>query len=70
MTKRNFMSVIALLLALITVVSCGPTTPVEIPDTTEALQITDTTTAAIFDPTVPEGVLLAGPEITSSCAVV
>lgn len=70
MTKRNFMSVIALLLALITVVSCGPTTPVEIPDTTEALQITDTTTEAIFNPTVPEGVLLAGPEITSSCAVV
>ena len=69
MTKRNFLSVIALLLALITVASCGPTTPIETPETT--LEITgDSTTAAIFDPSIPEGVLIAGPKINSTCAVV
>ena len=69
MTKRKLMSAIALLLAMITVVSCGPTTQFETPETT--LEITnDSTTAAIFDPSIPEGVLLAGPQISSSCAVV
>ena len=69
MTRRKFMSAIALLLAMLTVVSCGPTTPIETPETT--LEITnDSTTAAIFDPSIPEGVLLAGPQISSSCAVV
>ena len=69
MTKRNFLSVIALLLAMITVASCGPTTPIETPETT--LEITnDSTTAAIFDPSIPEGVLIAGPKISSTCAVV
>ena len=69
MTRRKFMSAIALLLAMLTVVSCGPTTTIETPETT--LEITnDSTTAAIFDPSIPEGVLLAGPQISSSCAVV
>ena len=69
MTRRKLMSAIALLLAMITVVSCGPTTTIETPETT--LEITnDSTTAAIFDPSIPEGVLLAGPKITSTCAVV
>ena len=69
MTRRKLMSAIALLLAMITVVSCGPTTTIETPETT--LEITnDSTTAAIFDPSIPEGILLAGPKITSTCAVV
>ena len=70
MTKKSLLSAIALLLALISVVSCGPTTPVEIPDTTAPIEISDTTTALSFDPTIPEGVLVAGPKITSTCAIV
>lgn len=69
MTKRKLMSTIALLLAMITVVSCGPTTQIETPETT--LEITnDITTEAIFDPSIPDGVLFAGPQITTTCAVV
>ena len=70
MTKRTLLSAIALLLALITVVSCGPATPVEIPDTTQSDTVADGTTAAVIDPSIPEGVLVAGPKITSSCAIV
>ena len=69
MNKNKIFSAIALLLALISVVSCGPTTPIEVPDTTIGVQ-SETTTEVVIDPSIPEGILIAGPEIASSCAIV
>ena len=69
MIKNKIFSAIALLLALISVVSCGPTTPIEVPDTTIGVQ-SETTTEVVIDPSIPEGILIAGPEIASSCAIV
>ncbi len=70
MIKKKIFSAIALLLALITVVSCGPTTPVEIPGSTSDIGAGDITSTVVFDPSIPEGILIAGPKITSSCAIV
>ena len=70
MIKKKILSALALLLALISVVSCGPTTPVEIPGDTDSTTLGEGTTEVVFDPSIPEGILLAGPEITSSCAIV
>jgi len=71
MIKKKIISAIALLLALISVVSCGPTTPVEIPGiTTEGNGSDALSSEIVFDPSIPEGILLAGPQITSSCAIV
>ena len=73
MIKKKIFSAIALLLALISVVSCGPTTPVEIPGSTSEIDsgsAGDGTTEVVFDPSIPEGILIAGPKITSSCAIV
>ena len=69
MIKKRLLSGLALILALITVVSCGPTIPVEVPDTT-VNSTDDVTTNAVFDPSIPEGILIAGPKVTSSCAIV
>ncbi len=71
MIKKKILSAISLLLALITVVSCGPTTPVEIPGNTDNSDTEgDITSTVVFDPSIPEGTLIAGPKITSSCAIV
>lgn len=71
MIKKKIISAIALILALISVVSCGPTTPVEIPGiTTEGNGSDALSSEIVFDPSIPEGILLAGPQITSSCAIV
>ena len=70
MIKKKIFSAISLLLALITVVSCGPTTQIEVPGSTDNLTITEGATEVVFDPTIPEGILVAGPEITTSCAIV
>ena len=70
MIKKKLFSAIALLLALISVVSCGPTTQVEIPSVTITPSGDESGGSAIFTPTIPEGILLAGPEVSSSCAVI
>ena len=70
MIKKKIISALALMLALLSVVSCGPTTPVEIPGDTETTAPGEGSTAVVFDPSIPEGILVAGPEITSSCAIV
>ncbi len=70
MIKKKIFSAIALLLALISVVSCGPTTPIEIPGDIETTTLDEISSTVIFDPTIPEGILLAGPQISSSCAIV
>ena len=73
MIKKKIFSAIALLLALISIVSCGPTTPVEIPGGTSEIDsgsAGDGTTEVVFDPSIPEGILIAGPKVTSSCAIV
>ena len=70
MIKKKLFSAIALLLALISVVSCGPTTAIEIPGITDAVSGDETGGSVIFTPTIPDGILIAGPEISSSCAVI
>ena len=70
MIKKKLFSAIALLLALISVVSCGPTTAIEIPGITDAVSGDESGGSVIFTPTIPDGILIAGPEISSSCAVI
>ena len=70
MIKKKLFSAIALLLALISVVSCGPTTAIEIPGITDAISGEESGGSVIFTPTIPDGILIAGPEISSSCAVI
>ncbi|MBO5968135.1 MAG: CehA/McbA family metallohydrolase [Clostridia bacterium] len=70
MIKKKLFSAIALLLALICVVSCGPTTAIEIPGITDAIPGEESGGSVIFTPTIPDGILIAGPEISSSCAVI
>jgi hypothetical protein len=70
MINKKLFSGVALLLALISIVSCGPTTQIEIPDVTITPSGDESGGSVIFTPTIPEGILIAGPEINSSCAVV
>ena len=70
MIKKKLLSAIALLLALISVASCGPTTAIDIPGITDSASAEGSGGSVIFTPTIPEGILIAGPEISSSCAVI
>jgi len=67
--RKRLFSLIALLLALMTVVSCGPTTPIESPESSTAAPPTTNIVPDAPEPVIPEGLLIAGPKITSSCAI-
>ena len=67
--KKRLISLISLLLAVMTVASCGSVPGLgEVETTVPALEVV-TTDAPIVN-VVPEGLLLAGPEVSATCAVV
>lgn len=82
MKKNKLISLIALLLAMLSVVSCNAPglAPIEsdvpsgtTPETNSgSITITDAfnTDAAVVEPTVPEGILLGGPTIEATCSIV
>ncbi len=64
--KKRLLSLTALILAIMTIASC--TTPLfEAPDTTNSNGVLP---PGVFNPVIPEGVLLAGPEVSASCAII
>lgn len=71
MKRNKLISAVALLLAVLTLASCNA--PGLAPVDSSDLSITTengTTGAVIIAPTVPEGILLAGPDSNQPCAVV
>ena len=75
--KRRFISLIALTMALLTLASCQTGIPDDttVPQDTTAAVITpaDTTkveeTTVIPEPVLPDGILMAGPELETICTV-
>lgn len=64
--KRRLLSLTAFILALLSIASCGPTTPIGTPESSSPINIVPDVPA----PIIPEGILLAGPEINTTCAIV
>ncbi len=79
-TTKRLISIIALAMALLTLVSCQPSIPDDttVPqDTTTAITpesiVTTATveeTTAVPEPVLPDGLILAGPELETVCTVV
>ncbi len=68
--KQRLISLIALMLALLTASSCGIMPPVPVPEGSSEDQLSITTQAPETQPEPPEGLLLGGPNVVSSCAVI
>ncbi len=68
--EKRLISLIALMLALLTVASCGTTPPVPVPESSSDEQLIITTQTPETAPEPPEGLLIAGPDVAASCAVI